>query len=114
MTHKPPAPRIDERLERLLEVERQIERRIRAAEAAGRERVARAREVFERSDGHRAAALEKQAKEQERADLEAHAATLANIAAEADVRTRALDAVPDETVDRLARRALAIAIGGRS
>lgn len=111
MTHKHPTPRIDERLERLLEVERHIERRIQAAEGAARERAARAREAAARVDEERSAHLEREAARQEREELERHADELSRIAGEARARVAALEAVTEETVDALARRALARAIG---
>lgn len=104
MAHPPEATRIDERLARLLEVERSLEARVRAAEAAATARVAEAREAArhaERGD------LETAARTEEKEDLDCHAAEQSQIAQESAARIARLSAVTDAVVDWLARRTVA-------
>ncbi len=97
----------DERLARLLEVERRLEARVRAAEDAGKARIAAAREQARRAEQERDAGLETAARAEEGVELERHAAELRKIATEAGARVARLAAVPQSEVDRLASLAVA-------
>lgn len=109
MKHK--AAGADDRLERLLEVERRLEARVRAAEDEARTSVEAARAAAEHVDGADRADVEAAALAAERADLERHAEELARIVEAGAARVAALRAVSDADVLRLAVRALAIVAG---
>jgi hypothetical protein len=102
---------VDGRLERLLDVEQQLEARVRGAEAEARGTVEAARAAAESADGEQRAEVEATALAEERADLERHAAELERIVHEGAARAAALRAVPDAEVLRLANKALAIVAG---
>jgi uncharacterized membrane protein YqiK len=106
MIHPPQAKPTDERLARLLQVERDLEARAKAAEVAARAEIAAAQERARRIelDGH--ADLEAQARAEETADLQAHAEQLRRIAEEGAARVAHLSAIPAEVVERLAVRAV--------
>lgn len=110
MTRKTPEQPIDQRLERLLQIEHRLEEKIRAAEAEAVARVESARAEVDAARQREAAALEVATLEQERADLEAHAATLERIAAESAAAKKTLTSISDVVVERLAREAIARAI----
>jgi hypothetical protein len=97
-----PSP-VDARLENLLEVERRLEARVRAAEEASAARVAAARTTAQQATDARRDALEAEAQEQERQDLEAHARELADAAHRSELAVQRLAAIPDAEVERLAR-----------
>ena len=101
----------DDRLERLLEVERRLEARVHAAEAEARASVEAARAAAQTVDGADQADVEAAALAAERADLERHAGELARIVDEGGARVTALRAVSDAEILRLATKALAIVAG---
>ena len=100
-------PHADEKLERLLDVERRLEQRVRDAEREARERVDEARAASDKAAADGRAQLEATAREEERADLERHAREVERIDASSVARVRALAELSDAYVDRLARGALA-------
>ncbi|MCC7380292.1 MAG: hypothetical protein IT384_00570 [Deltaproteobacteria bacterium] len=111
MTRKTSEQPIDQRLERLLEIEHRLEETIRVAEAEAAARVASARADVDAARQREATALEVATLEQERADLETHAAALERIAADSAAAQKTLTAIPDAVIERLAREAIARAIG---
>jgi hypothetical protein len=111
MADRVEAPRMDEGLTRLLEVERGLEARVRDAEAAARSRIDAARESARRAAQQRGSDFEAVARAEEKADLERHAAALRDIGAERDARLALLAGISGETLETLARRAVAIVLG---
>lgn len=109
MKHK--AAGADDRLERLLEVERRLEARVHAAEAEARASVEAARAAAQEVDGADQADVEAAALAAERVDLERHTVEVARIVDEGAARVTALRAVSDADVLRLATKALAIVAG---
>ena len=111
MTHDADRGRIDDdRLSRLLGVEERLEARVQEAERASRHAVAAAREQLDEAREKERAGFEAIAQAEERADHEAHHLELAAIAHANAVELEALRSVPEDAVERLARRAVAEAI----
>jgi len=98
---------IDARLERLLEVERELEARVRQAEDTASAQVEAARAVAQRAERERGGNLEAAAQSEEAADLERHAVQLRGIAEESAALQRRLSTISESLVDGLARRAVA-------
>lgn len=111
MADRVEAPRTDENLARLLEVERGLEARVRDAEAAARSRVEAARESARRAAQERGADFETEARAEEMADLERHAAALRDIGAERDARLALLASISGEALEALAQRAVELVLG---
>jgi hypothetical protein len=112
MPNATPAPeRVDDRLTRLLDVERRLELRVQAAERDARERLEAVRAAAQRTSELRMAELQEAARQQEQADLDRHAAELARVEAEGAEHLRRLSSLSDETVERLAARVYARVIG---
>lgn len=110
--HPAPAERLDERLGVLLDVEQRLARQVAEAEGEARRRVAEAR-----ADGERVAEAARQREAEqaaldERAVRQAHASALDTLAAEHQRTLTRLRAVTDGAIERLARQALARAVGG--
>jgi len=112
MPHSGQDPPSDAGLESLLEIERRLEARVRAAEVSATERIAAAREATRRLDGELREAIEAEARDEEEATLRAHEDALRRVAAESEARIAVLAAVPEATVERLARRVLGAVIAG--
>ena len=113
MAQTPPAlDGVDDRLARLLEVERDLEARVREAESAARARVEAVRQAATLGSARRLAEIHEAAQEEERADGERHAAELANIEAEAAAELRRLSSLTDEIIERLALRVYAHVVKG--
>lgn len=106
----PPDTRIDERLARLLEVERRVEARVRVAEEGARARVEAAREASSRAEAAGREALEAACALEEREDRARHAETMRRLAAEGEASLAGLSTPTRERVERLARRALALVV----
>lgn len=111
MADRAEAPRVDERLTRLLEVERRLEARVRDAEAAARSGVEAARAAAAQVAHERGKDFDVQARSEEAADVERHAAALRDIAAERDARLALLAGISGERLEGLALRAVAIVLG---
>ena len=107
MSHRPQVTRIDDRLARLLEVERRLEARVRDAEEAARAQVSAAHERAHRAQEDHGAELDAATRAEENEDLGRHAAELRRIAEEGAACVARLSAVPDPEIDRLATRAVA-------
>jgi len=105
-------PPTDARLESLLEVERRLEARVRAAETRATERVSAAREAVQRLDDEMRVALEEEARQEEQRDVEAHARELRSIGEQREAVVARLESVPDAVVERLAGVAYGRVIGG--
>ena len=99
--------RNDERLDRLLEAEQRVEERVRLAREEARARVEAVRARVRTSDEAERAAAQKAACEDERADLERHAAELARIEREGEERACAIASAGDARIEELARKVLA-------
>ena len=110
MPHRAEATPIDETLARLLDVERRLEARVRAAEELARARVAAARAAGEDLPGRDAELDAARAEEEE--ERARHGAALEGIAAETAERVAHLSAVPESVVERLARGVVASVLQG--
>ncbi len=108
-------PTIDVGLERLLDAERSVERRIEEARRAAAARVAAARDDATRVAGEAGERLEAAVREEEKIDRERHAEEARRISTETQARVGALARVSDEALDRLARKLVARVVdaGGR-
>jgi len=93
MPHPHEATDTDERLARLLEIERRLEARVRDAEEQARARVDGARNAAQQAKPDDSALLEATARTEEDAELARHVARLSSI--------------PGTTIERLALRAIA-------
>jgi len=111
MTHPSEGTRVDERLERLLQVERDLEARVRSADEAALAEVAAAREAAQRAERERGGSLEAAERADEEADLEQHAVKLRQITEESAARVARLAGTSESVVDELARRAVATVLG---
>jgi hypothetical protein len=100
----------DEKLTRLLEIERRLEDRLREAEREGRRRVESTRAAAEQVAAAGKTQLEQATREEERADLDAHARELGRLETEGAERVKRWAACADADVDRLAREALKMLI----
>jgi len=107
MAHHPEAEPVDERLARLLEVERRLEARVADAEGRATARVAAARDAAQRGKGARGAPLDEALRSEQAEELDRHEAELARIRQECASRVAHLAALPESFVDTLARRAVA-------
>jgi multidrug resistance efflux pump len=107
MPHPHEATDTDERLARLLEIERRLEARVRDAEEQARARVDGARNAAQQAKPDDSALLEATARTEEDAELARHAAELARIAAEGAAHVARLSSIPGTTIERLALRAIA-------
>lgn len=105
------SPHVDATLARLLEVERGIEERLRAAEHEAARRVEEARASSRQALADGRVALEAALQEAEAADLARHADVLHEIEVEHRARMVAISSLSDGDVDLLAREALAIVLG---
>lgn len=105
-------PPLDERLARLLEVERRIEARLREAEEGARRRVDEARAASGRAAEQAQSEIDAAARDEEQADLERHAAELLRVETESAARVRALSALPEAVVEGLARDVVAAVVAG--
>lgn len=103
MNRKPSLPESDASLTRLLEVERLLEERLRAAEAEVRAGLRSAQAALERAEAEGAAAVEAGARSAEAAARVEHEAGLRAIEAERVATLSRLAAVNGAEVDRLAR-----------
>ena len=112
MAHKATQGRIDDRLARLLAVEERLEARLSEAEHAAAQLVLAMREELERTREKDRAEFEAMVQAEERADEEAHRRELDALAVANAAELEALGGVPDDVVERLARRAVSAAIGG--
>lgn len=111
MAKQPTEHRMDERLVVLLEVEQKLEVRVQQREAAARQKLEAARAALLAVQEGKNLDLEEAAEAEARADQTAHATALAVIAAEHRAVLATFEQVTDEVVERLARRALARAVG---
>jgi hypothetical protein len=107
MDHRSEGARVDEKLARLLEVERGLEARVREAEEAAAARVAAARKDALGVEGDRETDVEATARAEAAADVERNGVERRRIEEEGAARVALLAAVPGAVVDRLARRAVA-------
>ena len=114
MAQQPAPERIDDRLAALLETEQRLEAKYREAESASRGKLEAAHAEVARAKDAALAAVGTTALEEERLDLAAHDAALLAITTEHANWLATLSSVPDEQIDRLARKALAraLATGG--
>jgi hypothetical protein len=112
MADRPEPPHTDDRLARLLDVERRLETRVRQAEASAVARVAAAREAAQRAGQARGADFEANALAEEQDDLQRHAAALRDIATESAARIAHLSAITGADLERLALRAVAVVLSG--
>jgi hypothetical protein len=110
MVDRPEGTHTDERLARLLDVERRLESAAREAETAARSRVAAAREAAQRARLERSTGLESSARTEERLDLDHHAAALREIAQESAARVARLSAIAGDALEGLARHAVAVVL----
>jgi hypothetical protein len=107
MDHPSAGERIDEKLARLLEVERGLEARVRETEVAAAARVAEAREAARGVERDRETDVEATARAEADVDIERGATERRRIAEEGAARVALLSTVPESVLDRLARRAVA-------
>lgn len=102
--------RIDERLARLLEVERRVEARVRAAEQEARARVATAQEAVRRAGDDGREALEAAWVLEDAQARACHAETMRRLETEGEASLVGLAAPSPERIERLARRALELVV----
>ena len=103
---------MDERLETLLDTERRLEARVKAAERAARERIDAARAAFDASDDRRAAEVEAAAHAERDADERRTAEALREIEARSAAAVSRASSLDDATIERLARVVYGRVIGG--
>ena len=114
MNQKPAVEQIDERLTTLLQIEQRLEAQLKQAEFDGRAQVAAARVALDRARADGLLAVEALAAEELRVDTAAHEASLGVIEVERRAALEALSTPTAQHLERLARKALARAIGGAS
>jgi membrane protein involved in colicin uptake len=102
--------RIDERLARLLEVERRVEAQVRAAEQEARARVAAARAAVRRADDDGREALEAAWALEDAEARARHAETMRRLEAEGEASLAGLATPSPERIERLAWRALDLVV----
>lgn len=110
MAKQPTEHRMDERLAELLALEQDLEARTRQRAAAARAKVEEARAALVASQTGVLPDLEEAAAAEAQADQAAHAAALAQLAAEHQAALARLEQVDAGVIDRLARHALGRAV----
>lgn len=102
---------MDERLTALMEVERSLEARVQAREAAAKRRVDRARAALVAAQSERPPGLEEALAEEARADQAAHAVALEVLAASRKEALARYEGVTEQELDALAQHALRRVLG---
>lgn len=103
--------RMDERLTALMEVERSLEARVQAREAAAKQKVDRARVALLAAQSERPPGLEEALAEEERADQLAHAAAIEALTAARQEALARFEGATEQEIDALAQQALRRVLG---
>jgi len=110
MAHGAESTHTDERLTRLVEIERRLEARVQQAEVSALARVEAARDEVRATAGCGLTDVEATGRDEEAIELALHASTVERIAAEAASHAARLSAVPDAELERLALRAVSLVL----
>ena len=111
MTHAPADEPLDDRLQQLLAVEQRLQQIVSTARQEAERRLTEARAASQARRDTAAAARAEAEAEQDRHDDEAHRQALAAIDTAHRNALQALSAIPESTIETLARRAVQRTLG---